>query len=132
MSRLTDRDRLAVYDRDGNACVKCGTNWSLSIQHRANRQMGGDRTARKGLRGVKDNFANLLTMCWPHNAALESDSKLRDEAIEFGWKLSQADTPREVPVFYPMFGQWRLLENDLTYVIVDGPYDTNTLDGMVF
>ncbi|MGW0631978.1 HNH endonuclease [Streptomyces sp. NPDC002758] len=35
--------RAIVYARDGGTCVRCGGHQDLTIHHRVNRDMGGDR-----------------------------------------------------------------------------------------
>jgi hypothetical protein len=50
--------RRSVYERDGYACVTCGTQKDLTLDHIHPYSLGGEDTAE-----------NLQTMCRPHNAS---------------------------------------------------------------
>lgn len=50
--------RTAVYERDGFACVRCGSTSSLSLDHIKPWSLGG-----------ADTIDNLQTMCRPCNSA---------------------------------------------------------------
>lgn len=118
--------------RDGFRCAACGLDNHLTLQHRSNRQMGGDKTARKGLRGVKDRFSNLLTMCMTCNTRLESDRDFMQKGIDNGWKLKQYMEPRNVPVCIAWLGEYRLLEDDMTFIVVESLETNNELEGFAF
>lgn len=53
---IPKRVRDAIYDRDGHACVTCGTSEKLSIDH-----------IQPWSRGGSDDPSNLQTMCMPCN-----------------------------------------------------------------
>jgi len=53
---VSDRLRRSVYDRDGWACVKCGSKEKLSVAHKWPHVRGGDMS-----------LANLRTLCMPCN-----------------------------------------------------------------
>lgn len=54
---IADSLRFAVYERDGFACLHCGTNTSLSLDHIYPHSLGGE-----------DTFDNLQTLCRPCNS----------------------------------------------------------------
>lgn len=54
---LTTRQKEIVKKRDGNKCVKCGTTSDLTVDHIIPLSKGGT-----------DDFANLTTLCFTHNA----------------------------------------------------------------
>lgn len=49
--------RTAVYDRDGRACLECGSDSDLSLDHIYPHSLGGT-----------DTFDNLQTLCRPCNS----------------------------------------------------------------
>jgi 5-methylcytosine-specific restriction endonuclease McrA len=49
--------RAAVYERDGHACLHCGTNSDLSLDHVHPYSLGGE-----------DTMENLQTLCRPCNS----------------------------------------------------------------
>jgi hypothetical protein len=55
--KIPDSLRMAVYDRDGWACLHCGTTESLSLDHIHPHSLGGE-----------DTFENLQTLCRPCNS----------------------------------------------------------------
>lgn len=56
--KISPKVREAVYDRDGNRCVKCGTTKKLTLDHIVPRSKGGSNKPD-----------NLQTMCRPCNNA---------------------------------------------------------------
>jgi hypothetical protein len=54
-ARIPDELRQQVYERDGYACVECGTAERLSLDHVTPWSLGGDDTY--------DNFQTLCTPC---------------------------------------------------------------------
>ena len=50
--------RQAVFDRDGNACLRCGAEEDLTLDHILPRAKGGT-----------SGYDNLQTLCEPCNAA---------------------------------------------------------------
>lgn len=55
--KIPDALRLAIYERDGFACLHCGTTEGLSLDHIHPYSLGGD-----------DTFDNLQTLCRPCNS----------------------------------------------------------------
>ncbi|MFG2986194.1 HNH endonuclease [Streptomyces sp. NPDC048258] len=88
----TEIVRTIVYDRDGGACVRCGSTNNLTIHHRVNRGMGGAREA------WINQAHNLLTVCTVCNGWFEDNPK---EAYAAGWKVRRPELPGEVEVLYP-------------------------------
>ena len=50
--KVTNRMRFAVYNRDGNRCVRCGSRYNLEIDHIVPIAKGG-----------KTEYSNLQTLC---------------------------------------------------------------------
>jgi hypothetical protein len=55
--RIPDALRMAIYDRDGWACLHCGETESLSLDHIHPHSLGGE-----------DTLDNLQTLCRPCNS----------------------------------------------------------------
>lgn len=55
--KIADTIRLAVYERDGHACLHCGTTERLSLDHIHPHSLGGP-----------DTIDNLQTLCRPCNS----------------------------------------------------------------
>jgi 5-methylcytosine-specific restriction endonuclease McrA len=55
---IADSVRLAVYERDGFACLHCGATESLSLDHIHPYSLGGS-----------DDASNLQTLCRPCNSS---------------------------------------------------------------
>lgn len=104
---ISQTNRRKTYDRDGNACVACGSTYGLVIHHRKNRQAGGSK--------LRDHLANYLTACAVCNGQFE-DSLLQ-KARGYGWKLQQWEDPYRVAVFYRSAGEWRLLNDEGSYTV---------------
>lgn len=109
---VTKKARGTVFERDSHKCAACGFN-ALTIQHRTNRGMGGDP---KGYRNI---LSNLMALCAPCNGALEADGSFRATGIRNGWKTFDWDDTERVAVYYMWAREWRLLNNDGTYRVVD-------------
>ena len=109
MVKLTTRRK--VFKRDGGVCVSCGTTEGLSLQHRKNKQMGGSK--------FLDGTDNLIVLCLVENQSLEADWRMAGQARISGHKLHQWEEPSEVAVWYPAFNQWRLLNADGGFIIVN-------------
>jgi hypothetical protein len=122
MSKVTAKTRSMVYDRDGSRCPSCGFTSPLSIQHRINRGMGGSK--------LRDNLANLLTMCIGCNTALEADASFRTSGLHMGWKLNSWDDEARVPVYFQYAREWRLLTDDGTYEVIDSDRITRGANGV--
>ena len=86
------RTRRLVFARDGDECVHCGTTEGLTIQHRANRGMGGSK--------LLDTAPNLVVMCAEANQRLESNAVFADLGRTLGWKIRRSDDPTMIPVRY--------------------------------
>jgi len=76
---ISPKLRQAVFDRDGNKCVSCGTIDNLTIQHRVSKGMGGSKQF--------DTVAYLLTLCLICNVRLEADADFAKLGIDYGWKI---------------------------------------------
>lgn len=107
--------RLKIYDRDEWRCCSCGITDNHTLQHRVNKGMGGDKTKDK----VKDNPSNLVTMCNQCNTALEFDVDFRRTGISMGWKVLQGRDPSQIPCWFSWAMEWRLLDNNFGYLVVD-------------
>lgn len=103
---VTPKTRKTVLERDGGMCMHCGTMYGLTIQHRRNRGMGGDKA------GKRNNLANLITLCNESNTLLEADAVFAARGIRNGWKLRTGFTDVDTPVLHKGVGQWWLLNND--------------------
>lgn len=108
MTGFTAKQRQMIRERDGNACVACGTTYGLTEHHRANRGAGGSKKANV--------LSNALMMCAPHNGLLESDSEFAAKGRAYGWKCRRnvLMTPAEQPVWYVYERAWFHLEDDGT------------------
>ncbi|MFC9280886.1 HNH endonuclease [Streptomyces collinus] len=95
----TDVVKGIVFDRDGGACVRCGTREALTIHHRVNRGMGGAREP------WINQAHNLLTACTTCNGWFEDNPR---ESYEAGWKVRRPQLPGEVLVRYPDGREYRL------------------------
>lgn len=100
---VTAKVRQLVFDRDGRMCANCGIDDMLTIQHRANRGMGGSK--------LRDGYENLMTLCYWCNGRLESNAEFAAIGIDNGWKLRSWDDPLKVPVFFAFDG-WYYLTAD--------------------
>jgi len=92
-----------VAERDGYRCAHCGTTLGLSVQHRANRGMGGSL--------ARDCWSNVILLCARLNLEIEANAALRVMALRNGWKCRQTDDTRQVPVFVLGEG-WFLLDDE--------------------
>ncbi|MFF9901297.1 HNH endonuclease [Streptomyces longispororuber] len=87
----TDVVKAIVYERDGGACVRCGTRERLTFHHRVNRGMGGAREE------WINQAHNLLLVCTVCNGWFEDHPR---ESYEAGWKVRRPQLPNEVQVVY--------------------------------
>lgn len=93
----------AILDRDDRTCTSCGATpprARITVHHRVNRGMGGDRTVSTVVHG--------LAMCWPCNGLMEASPGRAEQAREAGWKLDRSQDPAQVPVLYPDGRRWLL------------------------
>lgn len=109
---MNERMRKMVYARDGEACWHCGATDGLSIQHRANKGMGGSKN--------RDRLDNLLTFCLEGNQRMESDAAFANEARDNGWKLSSW-TPYTSPVWSAWQRQWFVIDPEGGKLKTDPP-----------
>jgi hypothetical protein len=100
------KTRRIVFERDGEMCMHCGTTTTLTIQHRRNRGMGGDKA------GLRNNLANLITLCNESNTRLESDAVFARSGIRKGWKLTSGQSDIDTPVMHRGFGEWWFIDNN--------------------
>lgn len=112
---VSGKTRERVFERDGYMCVDCGTPYTLTIQHRASKGMGGSKSS--------DQMSNLLTMCVTHNLLLESDAEYAERGREYGWKVHRNRTvkPADVPVYYWPLRAWVYLGDDGSRLTVETP-----------
>lgn len=96
----------SVKERDGFRCAAEGPHCTrftgLTIQHRANRGMGGSE--------LRDGLENLLTLCATCNVLLEQDARWAEIGRERGWKLFSWENPARVAVWFAWAGEWRVLD----------------------
>lgn len=100
---FTQRYFLAVLL--GRMCAAVGVpgveHGALTLQHRANRGMGGDDTL--------DVVENLMCLCWGCNVRLEQDASWASLGRTWGWKLTTGEDPAAVAVWFAWAHEWRLL-----------------------
>lgn len=100
---------FAKYERRDRWCLHCGVNSPYLIpHHRANRGMGGDKTAGK----QANNSSNILAVCTALNSEMESNSIVAEMARGYGWKLSRSEDPETTPVYDSVTDKWFLLDNN--------------------
>lgn len=106
-----------MIDRDNGACVACGTTKALTTQHRHNRGQGGT-----GARGEAESErpSNRCTLCLFCNQALEADAHFAETGRRNGWKLDHGEDPAEIAIYVIQFREWRLLDDEGGYRVVDG------------
>ncbi|MFD4795046.1 HNH endonuclease [Streptomyces anulatus] len=105
----TDVVRAIVHDRDGGACVRCGTGEDLTIHHRVNRGMGGAREA------WINQAHNLLLVCTRCNGWFEDNPR---ESYAAGWKVRRPQIPSEVEVLYSDGSHYVLTADGVRSVMV--------------
>lgn len=94
-----------VRERDGQACVLCGTTNNLTTHHRRARGMGGSRWPGINLP------TNLLTLCGSGTTGCHGFvESYRNTARTQGYLVSQHADPAELPVF--THHGWVLLDNE--------------------
>lgn len=106
-----------MYARDNGECYACHTTRGLTEQHRLNRKQGG--RSGEGL-VVINRPANRLTLCWSCNGRCESDAEFARVARAMGWKLEEHEDPTRVAAYHTGFREWRRLDDDGSYEVVDG------------
>lgn len=86
--KISQLRRESVYERDGNACVACGSTDDLTLDHKIPRSRGGTNAEE-----------NLQTMCKPCNA--EKANKLPNldkSAVATIYVLRSGTRPLDTPV----------------------------------
>jgi len=87
-------------------CPHCGIEAPYLVpHHRKNRGMGGSK-------GSANDPSNILSVCAELNGLMESDSKVAEQAREYGWKLYQHQDPLIVPIYDSVTGFWFRLTSD--------------------
>lgn len=108
---LSKKLHKQVYDRDKGVCAYTGlASDRLVVHHRANRGMGGAKSA--------DVLSNLVLVDSILNGRFEHD--LQTEATELGFKISRYARPESIPLFHRGYGGWVLLNNDGKVTVLDG------------
>lgn len=93
-----------VAKRDGRACAHCGAEEALSVQHRANKGMGGSKE--------RERRSNGLVLCAVFNSALEQHRSLAERAKRMGWKCSKWDDTTKVPYWHAPSQTWWLADDE--------------------
>jgi len=113
---VSQKVRAGVKERDGFRCAAEGPSCTrfvgLTIQHRANRGMGGSK--------LRDGFENLLTLCGVCNTLLEQDAAFAELGRQRGWKLASWQDPTLVAVWFAWAGEWQLLDAEGNWVRAAG------------
>jgi hypothetical protein len=106
VSDITAEMRLAIFVRDRERCVKCGSH-NVTLQHRKAKGMGGIGEKHPDL-----THADGIAMCATHNALAESADQ--DEALRFGWKVKRnCPIPcNQIPYYERITGNWYLPDDD--------------------
>jgi hypothetical protein len=110
-------NKQEMFDRDNGECYACGIERALTEQHRLNRKAGGRHGAAAAL---INRPSNRITLCWSHNVRAESSASFAVMARTMGWKLEEHEDPTKVAVYHVGFREWRLLDDDGSYTVVDG------------
>lgn len=96
MGRRTDPSAATVKqvrERDGHACVRCGSTDSLTTQHRVARGMGGTRAP------WINEPANLITLCGSGTTGCHGYVEANPaKAKQLGYAVSKYNRPEDVPV----------------------------------
>lgn len=103
--------RLAV--RDGRACLHCGTDETLTVQHRAVKGHGGRRSAER--------LSNGIILCNALNVAVEQSAEVAWWAAYYGWKILTSSDPSAVSVYDAGTGRWWLLDDRGGRIETGGP-----------
>jgi hypothetical protein len=98
-------------ERDGG-CLHCGEVEAVAPNHRVNRGMGGSKT--------RDVPSNIVVLCSLLNGQIEADARWARVAKSYGWKLESWQSPVSEPVYNSLTGEWRLLDDDWGYKVVEG------------
>jgi len=108
------RNRVKVFARDGFECVMAGSFWAVmqscgggaTVQHRVGRGMGGS--------AKWDEPPYLVSMCYHHNALIESSAEFRNYCERNGISIRRAYMDRwrieQIPIRYN--DGWFLLSAD--------------------
>jgi hypothetical protein len=110
----TPKRLLTLLDtRDGHVCAHTGYDTGhLVPNHRANRGMGGSKTANR--------LENLVWVDAQLNFLIEADAEWARLAKARGLKVPRHIDPARVPVFFAAEWQWFRLAGDDRFPI-DGP-----------
>lgn len=95
---FTKQVKLSCFNRDGEACARCGKGLLFQLaqfHHRRPRGAGGSSNP------VVASTANCLTLCLECHAWVESH---REVAFTCGFLVSQFRDPREVAVRHAVWG----------------------------
>jgi hypothetical protein len=109
---LKAADLKKLQTRDQNQCWHCGSEETITVQHRANRGMGGSK--------FRDQPSNLILLCWFVNFEMEASSVKAKIAKEYGWKLLSTDNSSAIPVYHYPSATWRLLDDKWGFTTIEG------------
>ena len=84
--------RNTVFQRDGFACIHCGSMRDLVLRQRSHTGNGGAE--------------NLVTFCTGDNDRITSDQSFSDLAMNYGWKLRSWEQPDNRAVYYQADNEW--------------------------
>lgn len=93
-----------IAERDGAVCAATGVTEGLSIQHRADKGMGGNPLAERPSNGI---ILEVLL-----NVRLEQNADEAEHARRMGWKLSKWDDPTKVPYWHAPSQTWWLADDE--------------------
>lgn len=89
---VTTGTRNAVYQRDGFACIHCGSMKGLVLRQRSHTGNG--------------SAENLVTFCADCTVKAHTDQHFSDLAMNYGWKLRTWEQPENREVYYTADGEW--------------------------
>jgi hypothetical protein len=90
---------LSLVQARDQHCAHCGTTEDLVPHHRRNRGMGGSK--------LLDTPDNLMMVCAIYNGAMESDTRVANQARAWNHKLPVWEK-QNLPVFDVAGGWWYL------------------------
>lgn len=105
---MTGKEFAKYLARDLSRCYHCGkAGDDLVPQHRISRGMGGSKSQ------LRNQPANIITLCSEANGKLESDAAFMKLGAARGWKLASWQEPEAEPVYDAYARVWWLLDAEL-------------------